>query len=119
MLTATQIAWGAGLIEGEGYITFNGPTRKTPMLGISMTDRDVVEKFHKLFASFRTRIYEFPPQKPGYKKQYGVKVTGHRAAGLMMTLYSFLGKRRRERIREVLDVWRSTRMGGARIKKEG
>lgn len=48
-----DIAWAAGLFEGEGCIYLAGDKRPTepymyPGLQLSMTDRDVVEKFHAI-----------------------------------------------------------------------
>lgn len=106
-LTVADIAWGAGLVEGEGYFSFNGPYRRTPMLGLGMTDRDVVEKFQKLFAPTNT-IYTYAPPE-GCKQAYSVKIVGKRAVGLMLTFFTFLGKRRRERIKELLATWKSAR----------
>jgi hypothetical protein len=42
----TDIAWAAGLFEGEGSIFINNNNgRKYVLLNLSSTDRDVVEKF--------------------------------------------------------------------------
>lgn len=105
-LTVADIAWGAGLVEGEGYFSLNGPYLRTPMLGLGMTDRDVVERFRNFFAPHNT-IYTVPPAKEGYKEQYAVKIVGKRAVGLALTFFTFLGKRRRERIKELLTIWKS------------
>ncbi len=110
-LTTTDIAWGAGLFEGEGYLSLNGSrssrhaTPRSPLLGIGMTDEDVIRKFRDLFVP-GMRIYSYQPKIDHYKRSYQIKVTGKRAVGLMLTFFSFLGSRRRERIKELLNAWK-------------
>jgi hypothetical protein len=45
-----DLAWAAGLFEGEGYVEHrpNGCGRTTRGLGLAMTDLDVVERFQKV-----------------------------------------------------------------------
>ena len=105
-ITSAQIAWAAGLIEGEGSISLDGPYRRTPRLVLGMTDKDVVEKFKDTF-KFSNRIYTRVP-KPGYKPYHTLVLTGKNAVGLMFTLFPFLGARRREQIRNVVSVWKSS-----------
>ena len=44
MPTDTQIAWAAGLFEGEGCAFINGKWNQ-PVVQLSSTDRDIVETF--------------------------------------------------------------------------
>lgn len=44
--TALDIAWAAGLFEGEGNISYAAKTAVQLIVG--MTDRDVVERFHRV-----------------------------------------------------------------------
>ena len=106
-LTTAKLAWAAGLIEGEGCITLNGRYRRTPMLSLGMTDKDIVERFKDIFG-LNNKIYCFARKGPR-KPYYELKVVGKNAVGLMFTLFSFLGARRRERIKEVVNIWRSTK----------
>lgn len=110
MLSSSQIAWGAGLLEGEGCFTLNGPSRITPMIGLGMTDEDVVTKFRDVFAP-KSNIYrrKYVANKKTY---FEIKVTGRKAVELMFTFFSHLGTRRRARIKEVLDIWRIPRHRG-------
>ena len=45
-MTKEEIAWAAGILEGEGY--FGASDRKYPYLSIEMTDRDILEKLKKI-----------------------------------------------------------------------
>lgn len=40
-----DIAWAAGLFEGEGCIAETGNGPNNPLLQMTMTDKDVMEKF--------------------------------------------------------------------------
>ena len=105
MLNINQVQWAAGLIEGEGYFGFS---RNTPVLKVGMTDKDVLEH---LAALTGTKVYG-PRQVKNYKPIYEVSIAGKRAAGWMMTLYTLMGQRRRERIRSVIAKWKAVQKPG-------
>jgi len=44
----TEIAWLAGIIEGEGTFVWNGGKKKVPSMLVASTDLDVVEKIRDL-----------------------------------------------------------------------
>lgn len=49
----SEVAWAAGLFEGEGCIYLAGDKRRDPPylypgLQLTMNDRDVVERFHRI-----------------------------------------------------------------------
>lgn len=117
-LEMKDLYWVAGLLEGEGCFTHDGPHRRGkfyPSIHVWMTDRDVVEKLHGLMRSghkIQTREYK----KKGWKTQYGFYVFGNKAAGWMMTLYSLLGERKRAKIRLLLEEWK--REDGVNLLKD-
>jgi hypothetical protein len=98
-----DIAWLAGLLEGEGW--FGLKDKKWPVIGLQMTDCDIVIR-----AAFLLGVKS--PEKPYYWKRKNHKPTwkcgiyGSRAIGWMMTLYQFLGERRREKIRFIIEQWK-------------
>lgn len=98
-----DIAWLAGLLEGEGC--FSTATSKSPIIQLAMCDRDVVEHAARLFgAKRRPKSHDHPGR---WKPQWVTAVYGNRAAGWMMTLYPLLARRRRQKIRAILAVWRT------------
>ena len=106
-MTSLDVAWLAGLLEGEG--TFFRPRRYgTLRVVLGMTDRDIVERAASLVG--RPSVYEAKRKnkKPHHKTQYWWMLTGHSAAAVMMTIYSFMGERRRTKIQQLLEEWRST-----------
>lgn len=106
--TIREIAWAAGVLEGEGYfssiVQSNSP-RREPRVGLHMCDLDVVEQVAKIFGY--SRPFRKDPAPRSHKTVYRVEWVGSRAIGIMMTVYQFMGQRRRQRIREVIRAWRA------------
>src|SRR5262245_18882005 len=105
-LTPTELAWLAGLVEGEGCFSKTSQNGK-PSLYIGMTDSDVIERAARILC---THIYT-KRRRPPYQTLYVIRVTGTYAVGWMFTLYPYLGLRRRERIRELLSMWKAQGLG--------
>lgn len=103
VLTIRDVAWIAGLFEGEGTIShsynrFKGT--KQYRLVICMTDKDVVEKAALIWGARVTGpFYSQHGRKPRYVTRL-IKKSAVR--GWLLTMYSFLGTRRCDKAREVL-----------------
>lgn len=94
----------AGIVDGEGSIDLrNG---RYPRLQINMTDRDVLKRCQAIVGGLGhvRGPYGRGPNKPMFSWDVSRSAS---AAGLLLTLYPFLGQRRRQRIREVLAEWRA------------
>lgn len=96
----TDVAWAAGLFEGEGTITLNGK-QLSPRLKLSMTDFDVVRRFAKI-----VRVGHLCPwidDNPKHLPQL-CWYTGRKkhVAEVLNLLSPYFGKRRRKRARIVL-----------------
>ena len=104
-LSVKDIAWLAGLVEGEGCFTVDAKRPAYPRFRLGMTDFDVVRSAAFLLKS---SIQNEPPSGLGSKRIYILRLCGKRAAGLMMTLYPLLGARRKKRIRGILRDWKNT-----------
>jgi hypothetical protein len=102
MITTLEIAWLAGLLEGEGSFGFYGTCG--PRVFLSMTDKDVVQ--HAASLLHVKRINPRAPLGYGKKLLWVFDVAGIRAVGIMLTVYKFLGTRRQEKIRDCLAKWR-------------
>ena len=96
MINTIEIAWLAGLLEGEGW--FSVSQKRYPLIGLYMTDEDIVAKVASIWNKSINK------RSNGWRTQ----INGPYAVGWMMTLYPFLGKRRRERIIEVVRFWKET-----------
>ena len=109
MTLLTEIAWLAGLLEGEGSFTLRRTGKgkyNTPAIDISLTDKDVLTRAAHLLGTQPSRAYKFKNSKEHHKPHYACRLAGRRAVGWMMTLFSFLGERRRQRIMGVVVEWR-------------
>jgi DNA-binding CsgD family transcriptional regulator len=99
VIRSTDIAWLTGLVEGEGTLLMSG---RSIAVMVRMTDYDVVERAASLMSGHIHDVPVVGHRKPVWRAQ----VKGPRAAGWMMTMYSWLGLRRRDQVRRALARWR-------------
>jgi hypothetical protein len=105
-MKSNDLAWLAGLLEGEGsFMTIKSHVRGKvylyPKIVVTMTDLDVIQRAATLIGN---AVYNVPLQKNGVSKlsQYRAQVSGVKAAELMRQLLPYMGKRRTDKIREIL-----------------
>jgi hypothetical protein len=109
MTSVIDIAWLAGIIEGEGCICIRpaGRTKHhhsaTIGLTITMTDRDVIERVARLLGCM-ARPARGATER--HKMTFRADVWGRKAAAWLMMTYALLGERRRAKAREALAVWK-------------
>lgn len=97
-----DLAWLAGLLEGEGSFLFASPSSYSAAVGVSlqMSDEDVVARASALMgAAYRRWV---SPRNPAWKPVFITNVRGRRAVCVMEMVLPFMGKRRSERIHLVL-----------------
>lgn len=104
MSLATDTAWAAGLFEGEGCISIsrNGPAAGRVTLGMKMTDRDIVERFHKVIGCgvvYEDRWYRRRGQRPQFKWHAGARAD---VRNVMRLLLPYFGVRRAAKVEEAL-----------------
>jgi hypothetical protein len=98
-----DIAWMAGLFEGEGTI---GISCRSIQLRVVMTDKDIIERFHKLAGcgKVRTADMDKPYSKPHYKQQYAWYCAKREdTTRLLMDMLPYFGERRAKKALDVLD----------------
>lgn len=112
-ISVKEIAWVAGLLEGEGYF---GVNNASPRIQLAMTDLDVIEKARDLIG--KNQIISTYTQeglgKDGHlrKPKYTLTITGQIAIEWMMTIYTFMGTRRKAKIRHLIDFWKFDKVTG-------
>jgi hypothetical protein len=99
----SEIAWLAGLLEGEGWFGLQKRKGQRPQLQVqlAMTDEDIVARVAALWGT------AYRKEKPrggrvGNKAMYRTKVTGGRAVRIMWAVAPWLGARRSEKVRALL-----------------
>ena len=90
-----DIAWLAGIVEGEGTISNriqvrNGYSSHPVAIQIQMTDKDVMERVARLLGR---KMYA-SPQSPPRKTKYRVSVSGPMCRSVMEAILPHMGKRR-------------------------
>jgi outer membrane protein assembly factor BamA len=108
----TDIAWAAGLFEGEGCISL--PSNHSVSLKLKMTDRDVVERLHALFPCPKIEVKNYATSSnPNYKTQYGWNITDGKEITRILNLFMpYFGQRRKAKAQELL-AFIKTRPGRA------
>lgn len=101
-----NLAWAAGLFEGEGCITLSGkpPSGKRVVLELGMTDEDVVKKFHAIVGVGHVGGPYHPSTRPNHHKpHWRWTVTGGRQAqAVLAALWPFLCLRRKAKAEEAI-----------------
>lgn len=101
MANVEEIAWLAGLLEGDGSFQLqkNGPTTRIPRIVLSMLDFDVVERISKIFGSNITKD-KTPKGKTMFKTAIARTLV---VEPLLKELYPHMGLRRKEQINKMLN----------------
>jgi hypothetical protein len=101
MTTETDIAWAAGLFEGEGCFSLaNGKYLRCSM---NTTDKDVLERFVKIVGVGNILDYKRGGVSPLTKKDgWQWSVSGKKALPVAEMLRPYLGARRQMRLAEIL-----------------
>ena len=100
MVNLDDLHWVSGFIEGEGCFSHNTSSLQ---LGVAQVQRWPLEKLVRIFGG-KLRIIK--ARKENHNNQFFWCVYGNVAAGTMMTLYPLLSPKRKEKIRELLELWR-------------
>lgn len=106
MKTTKDIAWLAGILEGEAsFMLKNGNS----IIQVQMTDKDVMDRVAALLGTNVSSYVRKPKGKASYLPVFWLAVHGTKAIGWMMTLYALMGERRRAKILHILDHWKVAR----------
>jgi hypothetical protein len=101
MITAIDIAWAAGFIEGEGC--FGAYSNSGVSLTVPQVQREPLERLQRLFGGNIRQASHTNTGKPLHR--WGV--FGMPAAAATMTVFSLLSPRRKDQAMALLDKWKS------------
>jgi len=102
-----EIAWAAGIFEGEGCIHLHSPgtspgTKRRAELTVAMKDRDVIERLQAILGGW--------VNPNAYRDMNVWREAGfERVQADIAMMWPWLGSRRRQRAKEVLAVGKLTR----------
>ena len=97
---AQEIAWAAGVFEGEGWLGIRGKTSAEVVVG--MTDRDVVDRFCAVIGRGAVSV---EPRQDGHKTLYRWSISNAaHVAEFIALVRPWLGERRGAKADEVLAV---------------
>ena len=102
-MNVKDIYWAAGILEGEGTFVLSG---NSPSIKLKMTDPDVVERVYAVFNNLGS-LYMHKKDREYYKQAYTWKVNGKDAIAIMMTIYTLMGERRKEKITSIIQHWKT------------
>lgn len=97
-MSEIEIAWAAGLLEGEGCFRLKTGTNR-PTIQVQMTDLDVLERLQSLFGG---SIREMSKRKEHWKDCWVWYLDGKNAADTMKLVLPHMMSRRSEKIKSVL-----------------
>lgn len=103
-----EVAWAAGLFEGEGCIRFCKHDRGLEYirLSIKMTDRDVLQHFADVVGAEVKGPYAPSEDKPHHKPVWSVTISKTRKSlNVLEAFWPYLGDRRRAKAQEVTALW--------------
>lgn len=107
-----DIAWAAGFLEGEGcFMKRKNPLHSmSPRISAVQKQREPLDRLVKLFGGKVSKEWQKRERTYGEGSIWRWTVYGPRAVGIMMTIFTWMSPRRRQRIKSVIDVW-NTRPG--------
>jgi len=112
MPTSEEIAWAAGLFEGEGCIALDtywtsSKRRHRLALSLGMTDEDVVTRFVQIVGVGRVRLQNRDNGwvQPHWRDQYLWEIGGRKDCLRIAAMFlPYLGTRRRKKLVECLSA---------------
>jgi hypothetical protein len=115
--TRENLAWLAGIFEGEGYVQGRPRTYKRKdgrefttvgfRMTISMTDEDVITRAHQIAGVGNLNGPRRSPSMVarGAKPMWDFDAAGVEAYALCVALWSWLGERRRSQMKTAMEAW--------------
>lgn len=103
--TFADLGWAAGFLEGEGSFMLQGNSQR---VCASQVQREPLDRLQQLLGGAITKKIQ-RSAKPNHQPQQSWYVSGPRARGIMMTIYSFMSPKRQEQIKRALGekLWAS------------
>ena len=100
-----DIAWAAGLFEGEGCILTDSSQPNTRGIRMTMTDQDVMERFVRIMGYGKCNgPYRRPGSKEHWLSEYHCKITRRSEVLRILKMFlPYLGERRYAKAMEAIN----------------
>lgn len=125
MTTDTDIAWAAGLFEGEGcFSTWIGDKKynsRTFEANLTSTDEDIITRFYEIVGVGVIRTNKLKTQYNGRRKQQWTWRTNkkHEIMFIGLLFKQYLGKRRTEKFQELMTLIEATEHSAVQLHVAG
>lgn len=97
MITSQQIAWAAGIFEGEGSCGWTSRHKNCQEVMVLQKDPWILYELARVFGFGKVSARKnYGPIGNG---DYRWRISGPNARGFLMTIYTFLSPRRREQVK--------------------
>jgi hypothetical protein len=110
-LTDTQVAWLAGIYEGEGSCSIQKKGRAFAV-SVMMADEDIVNRIFNLTGIGSVNICRH--KNPEHKLYHRWSVSSIGAVEFLEKIIDWLGCRRSEKAKEAINNWRTNRKSATR-----
>ncbi len=98
-----DIAWAAGFFEGDGYFCL----RKTsPSIIVAQVNREPLERLFRIFGGSIVGPYQAKNAKANPACRW--QIFGAPAASIMMTVFCFMSRKRKDAIKRALQAWKAS-----------
>ena len=97
-----EIAWAAGLLEGEGY--FGAGDRRYPYISIEMTDKDVLKKLRQVFPFGEIKTID-NTRKNGIESYRMYLSSQEKVKDIIKKIRPWMGTRRKQRMDELIQMY--------------
>ena len=100
--TTLDIAWAAGIFEGEGCASTNN--KNSNFAVVVQKDRWLIDRLRALFGGSIRVVTRKPNASFKGGTYFEWNASGARARGFLMTVYKFLSPRRKEQVKFALGL---------------
>jgi len=99
---SNQEAYFAGIIDGEGYISYEKSKKNysIPCISVEMTDKDVIDKIFNFFGV--GSVVFIKPRQDHHLDSWRWRARGKAAVNIFFKIYNYLSARRKDKIDQVL-----------------
>lgn len=99
--TDLEVAWAAGIFEGEGSCSRSGSNKKSFVVSVTQKDPELLYRLRDLFGG-RVKLYRndrgIIPVKAGRLMIFAWRLCGDRARVFLAAIYPFLTARRKSQV---------------------